>query len=286
MQLDNTDQLFRVAHSLPLALYPVEERISSALGIASHSIQRRQTLILCYFSSGKTKTEISKQPIQIRWARTSDEKERGARSKSGFYKRFGEKAGKPANSALPGYQPDDTRRIRSHREEVAQLDADMDRFLNEDDVQTESLKQRIGGRRGIDPEERRRQLDDELDRFLAGEEVNVDAETEGKSDRPPTLLERTGRRRSASPRRNSSQRQPARRQRREPREENRVKTDSNGRWLHNAEIAASRRRMKYSSDVKGMRAWNDDDVDDTTFDRPVKKYRKTIADLDRELEEL
>lgn len=33
MQLEDTDQSFRIAHALPLTLYPVDERISSALGM-------------------------------------------------------------------------------------------------------------------------------------------------------------------------------------------------------------------------------------------------------------
>ncbi|GJJ07686.1 hypothetical protein Clacol_001891 [Clathrus columnatus] len=270
MQLDNMDQSLRVAHSLPLALYPADERISSALGTS--------------------KLELSKKPIQIRWAQKTDVKERGARNKSQFYKRFGETAGKPANRFPPGYQPDDTRRNGRDDKGIAQLDAELDQFLGEDDAVTDSLKGRIGGRKGLDPDEQRKRLDDELDRFLAGEEVEPDAEvdieprTGRNSDRTLSLLERTGRRRSASPRRKGFNRQPVRRQ--QPRDEHgrdRVKTDSNGRWLHNAEIADRRRRMDYDSSAYGMRAWGDDN--DTSFKRPSKKFKKNVDDLDRELDE-
>lgn len=241
------------------------------------------------YSTGKSTPEISKQPIQIRWALKTDVKERGARNKSQFYRRFGETAGKPANKILPGYQPDDTRKNHGYREQVAQLDAEMDTFLRDDDSVKDSLKDRIGNKRRTDPEERKRQLDDELERFLAGEEGDIDAEENGSRDRPPSLLERTGRRRSASPqsRRNShnSNQQLARRQRRLERGETRVHTDSEGRWLHNAEIAQRRRRMEYTHDNGfrgGMRAWGDDE-EDTSFRRPLAKKSRKI-DLDHKSE--
>lgn len=244
------------------------------------------------YSTGKSTPEISKQPIQFRWALKTDVKERGARNKSQFYKKFGETAGKPANKILPGYQPEDVRQSQGyHREQVAQLDAEMDSFLRDADSVKDSLKDRIGNKRRADPEERKRQLDDELDRFLAGEEGDVDAEENGNRDRPPSLLERTGRRRSASPQQRGNShnnKQLARRQRgRGERGETRVHTDSEGRWLHNAEIAQRRRRMEYSHDNGfrgGMRAWGDDEDDASSRRSLAKKSRK--IDLDYEYEEL
>lgn len=167
----------------------------------------------------------------------------------------------------------------------------MDTFLGDRDNERDSLRDRIGNKKRLDPDEQKRQLDEELDRFLAGEGGDIDAEENENGirdrDRLPSLLERTGRRRSASPpqRRNAynNKQQSARRQRRGERGETRVHTDSEGRWLHNAEIAQRRRRLEYNNDSGfggRMRAWSDDE-EDTSSRRPVaKKSRKIDLDLE------
>ncbi|KIJ26020.1 hypothetical protein M422DRAFT_785342, partial [Sphaerobolus stellatus SS14] len=64
MEMDEPELMFIPAHSLPMALYPIEERINTALG--------------------SKKSEDLKQPIQMRWALPSDQKARDAKSKSQF----------------------------------------------------------------------------------------------------------------------------------------------------------------------------------------------------------
>ncbi|KAF8529261.1 hypothetical protein BU17DRAFT_80462 [Hysterangium stoloniferum] len=271
MELDGVDELLHFAHAVPLALYPIEDRINSVLGCTK-------------------KSDILKQSIQVRWARPSDVKERGARDKSEFYKKFGESAGKnviPGSSKPVG--------IRNGNDEVtrSRLDAQLDSFQDGNKVFNLSLERPSSDvdARKRNEDERRRRLDHELDAFLAGGDddlvlENVEAgQEDGELLSRPSLLERTRRTsRSRSPRRRREakalKRPDIRSDRDNPRRQ--YQTDSDGRWLHNAEVAQMRRRRTdYDAEVFGMRAWDDERA---VPRRKQKKARKTQDDLDRELE--
>jgi len=270
MGMEVDDELLHPAHAVPLALYPIEDRINSVLGTK--------------------KSDILKQPIQVRWARPSDVKARGAREKSEFYKKFGETAGKNVSSGLSkpvGIHNGNDEDVRRR------LDAQLDSFQNGNKAFNLSQERPNGDvdARRRNEEERRRCLDDELDTFLAsgGDNLvleNVETSQEGgELSSRPSLLERTRRTsRSRSPRRRrdakSLKRPDLRSDRENPR---RYQTDSDGRWLHNAEVAQMRRRRTdYDAEVSGMRAWDDERAMPR---RKQKRARKTQDDLDRELEE-
>ncbi|KIJ26973.1 hypothetical protein M422DRAFT_785054 [Sphaerobolus stellatus SS14] len=299
MEMDEPELMFIPAHSLPMALYPIEERINTALG--------------------SKKSEDLKQPIQMRWALPSDQKARDAKSKSQFYKRFGETAGKPG--VVPGTGRDEAydtylRRREDDEETRRQLDAELEGFVQEEETGDVSLGNRMGGRRsnkrGFNDEDKRRMLDQELDAFLAAGETEditptlADQEMEEEPSQP-SLLERTRSSRSRSPvrrnggsllertQRSSRSRSPIRRgtatsrRGRRERNETRYQTDEGGRWLHNAEVVQRRRRVEeYDSRSFGMRAWTDGTVPapaPAPARRSSKRGRTTQEELDRELEE-
>lgn len=94
---------FVTAKSIPVALWPPEARISSSLG----------------------KGEGLKGVIQMRWARGSDMKRKGAKKESQFYKKYGESAGKDGDGPLK-------RRGEDTRVDKSSLDADLDTYLARD----------------------------------------------------------------------------------------------------------------------------------------------------------
>lgn len=120
------------AKPIPVALWPPEDRINKSLG----------------------KGEGLKGSIRMRWATPEDVKERGAKNKSEFYRKYGEDAGKEpfADPDGSGLRPlsmgsadgsDGTRRKRRRRGDdddvversvKARLDDDLDAFLAEDDT--------------------------------------------------------------------------------------------------------------------------------------------------------
>lgn len=243
----------------------------------------------------------------MRWARTTDVKERGARVKSEFYKRHGERAGKEgvpllqALAASDGLINGNKRRKRNGDETRRQLDAELDVFLVEDEG-TSPIPLDLppaGTQRPKRPEDRmqmeeeqRRLLDYELDSFLATggvpdatmdpAESNVEDNTMSQG---PSLVERTRTDTSKRSRdRNRHMKRLPRRDRRKEHDdtESRYRTDVNGRWLHNSEVYRSRRRRDdYDEGGFGMRAWSDE-----RQARQQPKIQKTHEELDRELDQL
>ncbi|KAF8583960.1 hypothetical protein K439DRAFT_1180838 [Ramaria rubella] len=284
--VDSLDEAFYPAHALPLALYPIEERINSVLG---------------------KKSDALKEVIQIRWARGTDVKERGARVRSEFYKRHGEMAGKEGLPDILGSRGHEEgrngakRRKRDNDEEMKrQLDAELDVFLVGDSHSTsrgepQANKTRRPEDRLQVQEEKRRILDYELDSFLArgGDIEDADllnnAGEEGKEGsataQGPSLLERTTgtTSRSRSPRDHTRQvRSLPRRARRGGQDSiTRYETDADGRWLHNEEVTQRRRNDGFDEDGFGMRAWSNERDQSRR-----SKLRKTQEELDRELDRL
>jgi len=231
----------------------------------------------------------------MRWALKSDVKARDAKSKSQFYKRFGETAGKPGDT---GDGSSGRRRMDDVSRE--QLDAELDGFSHEEQRGEGALGSRLTGRQSTGwsqtDEDKRRLLDAELDAFLAGgEDTGLDllsADQDTRVGSSQSLLARTRPRssRSRSPRRSSllertRSQSPVRRDGRGRRERPSTKYEvgEDGRWLHNAEVVERRRRVeKFDSRRFGMRAWNDEISQRSP---KIQNPRKTQEDLDRELEE-
>lgn len=106
------------AKPIPVALWPPEERINKSLG----------------------KGEGLKGAIRMRWARVDDVKQKGAKNKSEFYRKYGMEAGKEGLPGGRGSDRDDgqpgKRRRRGEVDDVTQkarLDDDLDAFLAGDD---------------------------------------------------------------------------------------------------------------------------------------------------------
>lgn len=261
---------------------------------------------------GNERSTALKETIHMRWARTTDVKEHGARLKSEFYKRHGDTAGKEGLPEFRALKIQDEgfkgnkRRKRNDDATRRQLDAELDVFLVEDEsASSNSLAISPSGmqtnrtRQPVDllqvQEEKRRILDEELDSFLANESTtdmtfeppdsNVESTTASQG---PSLLERTARAspsRARSPlERNRHGQRLSRSSRRKGQDESGPKTyqtDANGRWLHNAEVFNRRKRRNDYNDEGGfgMRAWSDE--------RPRQpRNRKTQAELDRELDQM
>ena len=123
------------AKSLPVTLWPPEDRINKTLGMS----------------------EGLKGTIRMRWARKDDVKRRGARNKSEFYRKHGMDAGKDPNTLVLGRNPEnDRKRRRAEAEDMdyedkrRMLDDELDAFLARDDgddassdLQTNSLQKRL-----------------------------------------------------------------------------------------------------------------------------------------------
>ncbi|KAJ3530418.1 hypothetical protein NM688_g7710 [Phlebia brevispora] len=109
-----SEEGFITSKPIPIALWPPKERIDKSLGMG----------------------EGLKGAIRMRWALTSDVKKRGAKKESQYYKKHGITAGREGAGSSES-RP--TKRWRTDEEEMspearkAQLDAEMDAFLAEDD---------------------------------------------------------------------------------------------------------------------------------------------------------
>ncbi|KAI0317734.1 hypothetical protein OF83DRAFT_1058144 [Amylostereum chailletii] len=111
---------FLTARSIPMAIWPPEDRINASLG----------------------KGKGLKGTIRMRWARHDDMKKKGARKESGFYKKHGLNARKePGRKHLEDRLDDDeglsSRAKRPRREDAidrtrADLDDELDAFLREE----------------------------------------------------------------------------------------------------------------------------------------------------------
>jgi hypothetical protein len=312
IEVEDAKEGFSSAQQLPLALYPIEERINSVLGNYSFHTLNNAFIVRTYL--GHQKTNALKQAIRMRWARTTDVKERGARVKSEFYKRHGEQAGKDgllpfrSSTAHDGATSGNKRRKQNDVETRRQLDAELDVFLVDDEASSTPLDVPAAGtqsnnaRRSEDrrqmEEEKRRILDYQLDSFLANggvpdatmDPAGSSVEDTNTTSQGPSLLERTTRTgtsmRSRSPKDRSRhvKRLPRRGRRKEHDDtESTYRTDVNGRWLHNAEVKSNRRRRDdYDDGGFGMRAWSEERQ--TWQQQP--KIRKTHEELDRELDQL
>lgn len=101
---------FITAKPIPIAFWPPEDRINKSLG----------------------KGEGLKGAIRMRWALTLDVKKRGAKKESGFYKRYGDHAGRIGQEGEVDNRPAKKRRGELDKaQEMAKLDDDLDAFLAE-----------------------------------------------------------------------------------------------------------------------------------------------------------
>lgn len=110
---------FVTAKSIPMALWPPEQRINATLG----------------------KGEGLKGTIRMRWAKVDDVKKKGAKKESIFYKKYGDTAGKEIGDERPE-GPSKRRRMDGYDEENAsrtaqELDDDLDKFLAENNDEPE-----------------------------------------------------------------------------------------------------------------------------------------------------
>lgn len=240
----------------------------------------------------------------MRWARTTDVKERSSRLKSKFYKRHGEQAGKEGLPVFPGSNRHDQgatvnkRRKRNDDEETRrQLDAELDHFLVEDESASNTLDLPLAGTqtsndRGLGDrlqiqDEERLLLDYQLDSFLAnGSAAAENSAEDNTNSQGRSLLERTAQTGTAiesrMPRdRNRQTKALPTRNRRKGRDDavSTYRTDADGRWLHNAEIRGRGRRDYDDEGGFGMRAWSSER-------RRQPKGRKSQEELDRELDQL
>jgi hypothetical protein len=102
---DADEEGFVTAKSIPIALWPPEERINQSLG----------------------KGEGLKGTIRMRWAKNDDVKKKGAKKDSEFYRKHGSNAGKEKyNESREGSQK---RRKGDPTEQKTRLDDDLDEFL-------------------------------------------------------------------------------------------------------------------------------------------------------------
>ncbi|KAI0643738.1 hypothetical protein C8Q79DRAFT_914375 [Trametes meyenii] len=99
------------AKPIPVTIWPAEYRINATLG----------------------KGEGLKGILRMRWARVEDVKKRGAKTQSQFYRKYGENAGKGLEEGpRPAKKPRGKVDVNSAMRK-AQLDAELDRFLAEDE---------------------------------------------------------------------------------------------------------------------------------------------------------
>jgi hypothetical protein len=115
---EEDDDGFVTAKSVPIVLWPPEERINKTLG----------------------KGDGLKGVIRMRWARKDDAKKKGASKASEFYRKHGQGAGKEVwnpetgRMEVPQEELDHPQKRRRHSSPLpghAELDDEMDRFLAE-----------------------------------------------------------------------------------------------------------------------------------------------------------
>jgi hypothetical protein len=101
---DMDDEGFVTAKSIPVTLWPPEDRINKSLG----------------------KGEGLKGAIRMRWAKNDDVKKKGAKKESEFYRKYGTNAGKDGDGPQ--------KRMREERllVDASKLDDDLDAFLGKD----------------------------------------------------------------------------------------------------------------------------------------------------------
>ncbi|EFI27639.1 hypothetical protein CC1G_14565 [Coprinopsis cinerea okayama7 len=126
------------AKSIPVALWPPEERITRTLGIALNGKEGDAE------ATGNEEREKRKQglaaPLRMRWATKDDVKKKGARKESEFYKKHGRLAGKELINGrdiptLPGAANRKRRRDEMEEDDDAiraRLDRELDEFLAEE----------------------------------------------------------------------------------------------------------------------------------------------------------
>jgi Nuclear cap-binding protein subunit 3 len=81
---------FVAARPVPETLWPMDARLQKVLGKDAPGES----------SSVEEGIEVVKRPLRMRWARTEDMKEKGAKNKSKFYERHGSNAGKEGQNVF------------------------------------------------------------------------------------------------------------------------------------------------------------------------------------------
>ncbi|KAH7916113.1 hypothetical protein BJ138DRAFT_1140221 [Hygrophoropsis aurantiaca] len=115
--VEDADEVgFITAKSIPIALWPPEDRINKSLG----------------------KGEGLKGVIRMRWAKNDDVKRKGAKKESEFYKKYGDTAGKDVG----GEGPQKRRRKEEESLQKSQLDDDLDAFVSDENPLSPPSKMR------------------------------------------------------------------------------------------------------------------------------------------------
>ena len=83
------EQGFVTARPIPETLWPMDARLQKVLGKDAPG-----------GNTSEEGVEVVKRPLQMRWARPEDVKEKGARNKSKFYERHGSNAGKEGQNVF------------------------------------------------------------------------------------------------------------------------------------------------------------------------------------------
>ncbi|KAH6915499.1 hypothetical protein BKA70DRAFT_1259112 [Coprinopsis sp. MPI-PUGE-AT-0042] len=116
------------AKSIPVTLWPAEERITRTLGLALGAEDKER--------ENERRKEGLAAPLRMRWARIDDVKKKGARNESEFYRKHGRLAGKELVNGrdMPSLPGDRKRRREDEDEEAtrARLDSELDAFLAEE----------------------------------------------------------------------------------------------------------------------------------------------------------
>ncbi|KAH6896482.1 hypothetical protein BKA70DRAFT_1316592 [Coprinopsis sp. MPI-PUGE-AT-0042] len=116
------------AKSIPVTLWPAEERITRTLGLALGAEDKER--------ENERRKEGLAAPLRVRWARIDDVKKKGARNESEFYRKHGRLAGKELVNGrdMPSLPGDRKRRREDEDEEAtrARLDSELDAFLAEE----------------------------------------------------------------------------------------------------------------------------------------------------------
>ncbi|KIM19894.1 hypothetical protein M408DRAFT_331286 [Serendipita vermifera MAFF 305830] len=128
LEMDEDDEGFLPARPMPETLAPMELRLEKALGKAVQEAGQ----------------------MWMRWARPEDVKVKGGKSKSKFYERYGENAGKEGQNVHVPHSGSGKRKRRDYegddRDDLRKkLDAEMDAFANGDET---AVRRSISPRRG------------------------------------------------------------------------------------------------------------------------------------------
>lgn len=111
---------FVIARPIPETLWPMDARLQKALGKDAPGES----------SSVEEGIDIVRRPLQMRWARPEDVKEKGARNRSKFYERHGSNAGKESQNIF--FAPEErTTGAKRKREDWEEDEAEKRRKLDE-----------------------------------------------------------------------------------------------------------------------------------------------------------